>query len=99
MVWAKNKSQSMAEYAIVISVVAVALGAMGIYFKAGVQARVRKLGKQLESKPYISRMTNSNSLTTASSSTNETYSGGIFHATTNESTSRFSDETVSPETQ
>lgn len=43
----KRKAQSLAEYAIVISIVSAALVGMSFYLKRGIQGRIRDLTKNL----------------------------------------------------
>jgi Flp pilus assembly pilin Flp len=93
-----HKAQSMAEYALIIGVVAAALAAMGIFFRAGLQKKIFDLAQELSDRPYIPKMTNSSSSSTATVTTNESYSRGVTNVTYSETSTRSGLETVQPET-
>ncbi|MCM8801115.1 MAG: hypothetical protein NC912_03770 [Candidatus Omnitrophica bacterium] len=92
-----KKAQSMAEYAVIIACVAAAVGAMGVFFRAGLQKRLRSLCQELATTPYLPRMTASSSSSSATSEITETYQRGVSRVDFRESTQRSGWERVFPE--
>lgn len=84
----------MAEYAVVIAAVAAALSAVGIFFKAGLQKRIKSLSQELDGRAYAPRMTTSSSEATANISITESYSQGVSHIDYSESTTKTGTEEV-----
>jgi Flp pilus assembly pilin Flp len=48
----KNKAQNLSEYAIILGMVSVALFAMQVYMKRGVQGKLKDLANQISSEQY-----------------------------------------------
>lgn len=87
----------MVEYAVIVAVIAAAVGAMGVFFKGALQKRIFSLGQELSSRAYAPRMTTSSSQASATSTINESYAQGIRQVEHTELTQRSGDETVLPE--
>lgn len=94
-----QRAQSMAEYAVIIAVVAAALTGIGVFFKGAVQRKFLDLSKQLDGRPYAPRETTSSSTSQATTSSTESYQQGVFNVTYSETTDRSGSEEVRYETE
>jgi Flp pilus assembly pilin Flp len=99
--------QSATEYAVLLAVVAAAIIAMQVYFKRGIQGRLRDLADQITTEHYEPYGTESYYTTTQEGTTVQTYRRGITrtyqglknkHSRPEKST-RSGYEIVTPETQ
>ncbi|MBL7081309.1 MAG: hypothetical protein ISS44_01910 [Candidatus Omnitrophica bacterium] len=87
------KGQSIWEYAFVLGLVALAFIGMNMYFKRGLQGRLKDLAdSQISKEQYVSTGTKSVTDTSMHSQTNTKVVGNITTTTTEEETSRQSTE-------
>lgn len=73
-----NGGQSIIEYAMFITVVVMALLAMQVYFKRGIQGKIKDMADQISPVLYNSNFTESNFTTVTSSHTKSFYAEGEF---------------------
>ncbi len=105
----KTIGQSAVEYAVLLAIVATALIAMQVYFKRGLQGRIRDLANQVSPSQYEQGRATSYYATNQFGTVVQTYENGIAltyqdgndskHESTPETMIRSGNETVMPETQ
>lgn len=86
----RYRGQTTTEYAVLLAIVASALIAMQVYFKRGIQGRIRDLADQISTEHYESGRTTSNYTINQTGRTHQTYERGVFR------TFMGADETGSP---
>ena len=69
--------QSVIEYAVLLGIVAAALITMQVYFKRGLQGKIRDLADQVSTTHYQPGNTNSSYTTTVTGTTRESYFRGV----------------------
>lgn len=90
-----NRAQSTLEYAIIVTVAVAALLAMQIYFKRGIQGKLKDSSDNIGSQ-YAAELTTDNStVTTATTSTESTVPGAGSTSTVNTSSTTAKSESVS----
>ncbi len=89
--------QSTAEYAVLMALVAAAIIAMQVYFKRGLQGRIKDLADQISTAHYERGQTVSNSSVSQNSAVVQRLGLGISRTLQNETITRRGDDTVYPE--
>lgn len=89
-----KRGQSLPEYAMMLAVVAVALIAMQVYVKRGMQGRLRDLGNQISATQYEDPDTSGSTRTNRTSRMSETDMHGIVSRSFSESSSSSGSERV-----
>lgn len=82
-----KKAQSTLEYGVIIAVIVAALIAMQVYFKRGVQGKIRQSADDI-GEQFSPGYTTGRTTTTTSVSSSETVTGGEQPITTSSSTQR-----------
>ncbi|MDD4907723.1 MAG: hypothetical protein PHJ00_01515 [Candidatus Omnitrophica bacterium] len=92
----RSRGQSIWEYVTVLGLVSLVVIAMQVYFKRGVQGRLKDLAdSQISSQQYVSGETKSDAVTTSQGTAQSTLQSNVTGTTTQDTTTRHStDNTV-----
>ncbi len=90
-----NRAQSTLEYAIIVTVAIAALLAMQVYFKRGLQGKLKESADNIGSQYAAELTTDSSTVTTATTSSEATTPGAGTTSTVNTTSSTNKSENVS----
>ncbi len=94
----RRRGQSLWEYVAILGIVSLAVVAMQVYFKRGVQGRLKDLAdSQISSEQYVSGESKSDTVTTSQNSATSSLQGNVTSTTMQDTTTRHSTENTAPE--